>query len=121
MNNTFAAAALAAALTLTAAAASGQPAPAAPDSAAPPAAAAPAQTTGPSVDWTYGQLMADPASKTVLTRDIPSIVGFENQDQIQGMTIRQFSQYPQSGIDAAKLDTIQADLTTAAAAPKAAP
>ena len=68
------------------------------------------------VDLPYGQLMADPASRAVLARDIPNIVGYEAQDQIQTMTIRQIAHFPQAGIDDAKLATIQTDLTTPATA-----
>ena len=65
---------------------------------------------GPTVDWPYGKLMADPNSKAVLAHDIPGVVAYEHQDQIQGMTIRQIAHFHQSGIDSAKLDLIQADL-----------
>jgi len=106
MTNTFATGAIAIALGLaTAGAASAQ-------AAATPAAPAAAQ--GPSVDWAWGKLMADPASKAVLTRDLPMIVGYENQDQLASMTVRQIANFPQAGIDATKLAAIQADLTAAA-------
>ena len=108
MTNTFAAGAIAIALGLaTAGAASAQAA----------APSAPAAAQGPSVDWTWGKLMADPASKAVLTRDVPAIAGYENQDQLASMTVRQIANFPQAGIDATKLAAIQADLTAAAGAP----
>lgn len=68
----------------------------------------------PTVDWPYGKLMADPAAKAVLARDLPGIVGYEHQNRLRGMTIRQIAHYPQSGIDSAKLDAVQADLAAAA-------
>jgi hypothetical protein len=105
MTNTFATGAIAIALGLaTAAAATAQ-------TAAPPA---PAAVQGPSVDWSWGKLMADPTSKAVLARDLPMIVGYENQDQLASMTVRQIANFPQAGIDATKLAAVQADLTAAA-------
>jgi hypothetical protein len=99
---------------------SGQPPaaqPAAADSAAP---AAPA--TGPSADSTIQDLLANPATKAVLAKDLPALLTYDGLDQIKGMSIRQISQFPQANIDAAKLAQIDADLKAAggAAAPAAA-
>jgi hypothetical protein len=69
-----------------------------------------AATSGPSVDSTISDLLANPTSKAVLAKDLPALLTYDGLDQIKGMTIRQISQFPQANIDAAKLAQIQTDL-----------
>ncbi|HEV7383317.1 MAG TPA: hypothetical protein VGN89_00450 [Phenylobacterium sp.] len=98
-------AALAALATLAAAPAFAQtpaPAPAA------PAAAAAAAAAGPlSVEKTpIGTLWANPASKAVLMKELPTIEQY--MDQIKDMTLAQVAPMSQGAIDDAKLKVIQA-------------
>jgi ketopantoate hydroxymethyltransferase len=75
-------------------------------------APAPAVKSGPpSVDWPISDLLADAGSKAVLVKDLPALVSYDGLDQIKGMSIRQISQFPQANIDAAKLASVQADLS----------
>jgi hypothetical protein len=106
MRKSIGATALALALGLAAAgAASAQDAaPAAP-------AAAPAAATQPSVDWTIADLLANPAAKSVLEKDLPALEGDPRLDMVKAMSLRAVSQFPEAQIDQAKLDSIQADLT----------
>ena len=101
-------AALAAVATLAAAPAFAQPP--APASAAPVAPAAPAAASGPlSVDKTpIGTLWANPASKAVLLKELPTIEQY--MDQIKDMTLAQVAPMSQGAIDDAKLKAIQAQL-----------
>jgi hypothetical protein len=74
---------------------------------APPAAPAPAGP--PSVQTTtISDLMADPAAKAVLEKDLPGIDKY--MDQISGMTLAQVAPMSQGAIDDAKLKQVQADL-----------
>jgi hypothetical protein len=90
------------------------PAPAAPAEA--PAAGATTTTTttttaggAMSVDkTTIGAMMADPAAKAVLEKDVPGIDQY--LDQIKDMTLAQVAPMSQGAIDDAKLKVIQADL-----------
>jgi hypothetical protein len=116
--------ALGAVMGLSAAAVSvAQDQPAAASSAPAAAASATAAASGPSVDSTIADLLANPATKAVLAKDLPALLTYDGLDQIKGMSIRQISQYPQANIDATKLAQIQTDLqaTGAAAATSAAP
>jgi Spy/CpxP family protein refolding chaperone len=95
-------AALAALATLAAAPAFAQtPAPA-------PAAPAAAAAAGPlSVEKTpIGTLWANPASKAVLMKELPTIEQY--MDQIKDMTLAQVAPMSQGAIDDAKLKVIQA-------------
>jgi hypothetical protein len=83
------------------------------DAAAPAPAASPAK---PSVETTsIGDLLANPAAKAVLEKDMPALVSYQGLDQIKGMTLRDISKYPQANLDDAKLATIQTDLDAAGA------
>ena len=97
---------LAALATLAAAPAFAQ-APTAP-AAAP--AAEPAAPAGPlSVDKTpIGTIIANPAAKAVLEKEIPTIDQY--YDQIKEMTLAQVAPMSQGAIDDAKLKAIQAQL-----------
>jgi hypothetical protein len=90
--------------------------------AQPAAAAAPASAPisaapgAPSVEsTTIGDLLANPASKAVLEKDMPQLVSYPGLDQIKDMTLRGISVYPEAQLDDAKLKAIQADLNSAAA------
>jgi len=97
---------LAALATLVAAPAFAQ-APAAP--AAAPAADAPAPAGPLSVDKTpIGTIIANPAAKAVLEKEIPTIDQY--YDQIKEMTLAQVAPMSQGAIDDAKLKAIQAQL-----------
>jgi len=99
--NTKLVAGLAALATLAAVPAFSQPAPA-------PAAGGGAM----SVDkTTIGALMANPAAKAVLEKDVPGIEQY--LDQIKDMTLTQVAPMSQGAIDDAKLKQIQADLDKA--------
>ncbi|HEX4709521.1 hypothetical protein [Phenylobacterium sp.] len=105
MKTTTTIAALAALATLAAAPAFAQaPAP------APAASAASAAATGPlSVEKTpIGTLWANPASKAVLVKELPTIEQY--MDQIKDMTLAQVAPMSQGAIDDAKLKVIQAEL-----------
>lgn len=74
----------------------------------------PAVKSGPpSVDWPITDLVADPALKAVVDKDIPGLETNQYYEQIKGMSIRGISKFPQANIDDAKLATIQADLVAA--------
>jgi len=62
---------------------------------------------------TIGDLIADPAAKAVLAKDLPALLTYEGLDQIKGMTLRAISVYPQAQLDDAKLAAIQKDLDAA--------
>ena len=71
----------------------------------------PAVKSGPpSVDWPIVDLVADPALKAVVDKDLPGIETNQYYEQIKGMSIRTISKFPQAEIDDAKLAAIQADL-----------
>jgi hypothetical protein len=81
----------------------------------------PAVKSGPpSVDWPIVDLVADPALKAVVDKDIPGLETNQYYEQIKGMSIRGISKFPQANIDDAKLVTIQADLVAATPASAAA-
>ena len=60
---------------------------------------------------TIGALMAKPAAKAVLEKDVPGIDQY--LDQIKDMTLTQVAPMSQGAIDDAKLKQIQADLDKA--------
>jgi hypothetical protein len=73
-------------------------------------AAQPANTGKPSVDWTVQALLANPAAKAVLDKDLP---GYEDNPSlvlVLTMTLRTVAQLPEAQIDQAKLDQIAAHL-----------
>lgn len=87
--------------------------PSASGAASAPIAAAPG---APSVESTpIGDLMANPAAKGVLEKDMPQLVSYPGLDQIKDMTLRGISVYPEAQLDDAKLKAIQADFDSAAA------
>jgi hypothetical protein len=75
-----------------------------------PAAPAPAAAGAAlSVDkTTIGALMANPAAKAVLLKELPPLEQY--LDQIKDMTLAQVAPMSQGAIDDAKLKTIQAEL-----------
>jgi hypothetical protein len=84
--------------------------------AAPASTPIPAAPGAPSVEsTTIGDLLANPAAKAVLQKDMPELVSYPGLDQIKDMTLRGISVYPEAQLDDAKLKAIQADLNTAAA------
>lgn len=85
-----------------------------PPAAAPAAPAAdtpiPAASAKASVEQTtIGDLVADPATKGVLQKDMPELLSYDGLDQIKGMTMRDISKFPQANLDQARLAKIQKD------------
>jgi hypothetical protein len=79
--------------------------------AAPAAAAA---SSGASVETTsIANLLADPASKGVIQKDMPELIAYPGLDGIKEMTLRDISKYPEAKLDDARLVTIQKDLDAA--------
>ncbi|HEY2358184.1 MAG TPA: hypothetical protein VGH86_12100 [Phenylobacterium sp.] len=77
--------------------------------AAAPAPAAAAAAGPLSVDKTpIGTLWANPASKAVLLKELPTLEQY--MDQIKDMTLAQVAPMSQGAIDDAKLKAIQAEL-----------
>jgi hypothetical protein len=62
---------------------------------------------------TIGDLVANDASKAVLTKDYPQLLAYPGLDQIKGMTLRAIEAYPEAQLDDAKLMMIQKDLDAA--------
>jgi hypothetical protein len=65
---------------------------------------------------TIGDMLADPRGRAVLNNDMPHLVAYSGLDQIQGMTLRAISAYPESELDDEKLASIQKDLDGAVGA-----
>ncbi|HEY2048308.1 MAG TPA: hypothetical protein VGH03_03140 [Caulobacteraceae bacterium] len=83
---------------------------------APASAPIPAAPGAPSVEsTTIGDLLANPAAKAVLQKDMPQLVSYPGLDQIKDMTLRAISVYPEAQLDDAKLKAIQTDFDSAAA------
>jgi hypothetical protein len=81
----------------------------------------PAVKSGPpSVDWPIQDLVADPALKAVVDKDLPGIETNQYWDMIKAMSIRGISKFEQAHIDEAKLTAIQADLAAVQPAPAGA-
>ncbi|MGA0600637.1 hypothetical protein ACO2Q3_08020 [Caulobacter sp. KR2-114] len=74
----------------------------------PPSVSAPA-----TVDSKIGDLLADPATKAVLDKDIPGLETSPYLDMVKGMSVRDIAKYPQAKIDDAKLQVIDTDLKAA--------
>jgi len=75
----------------------------------------PAAPGAPSVESTsIGDLMANPAAKAVLQKDLPQLVSYPGLDQIKDMTLRAISVYPEAQLDDAKLKAIQVDFNATA-------
>jgi hypothetical protein len=85
------------------------PAPAAPAAATP---AAPAAAAGAlSVDKTpIEAIVANPAGKAVLDKDLPGLSTHEAYEQFKTMTLTQLAPMSQGAIDDTKLKAVQADL-----------
>jgi para-nitrobenzyl esterase len=82
--------------------------------AAPATSAAAPSASTPSVETTsIADLLADPATKAVLQKDMPALISYDGLDQIKGMTLRDISKYPQAQLDDAKLAAIQKDFNAA--------
>ena len=76
----------------------------------------PAVKSGPpSIDWPIQDLLADPVTLAVITKDLPDLQTSQYLEMIKPLSIRTIAKYPQANIDQAKLDAISADLTAAAA------
>ena len=100
--------AAAAALSVLAAAPALAQAPAAP---APAPAAAPAAAGALSVENTpIETIVANPAGKAVLDKDLPGLTSHEAYDQFKGMTLTQVAPMSQGAITPEALKTVQADL-----------
>ena len=104
--NLFAAAA---ALSVLAAAPAFAQAPAAPAPAAAPAA--PAAAGALNVESTpIETIVANPAGKAVLDKDLPGLTTHEAYDQFKAMTLAQVAPMSQGAITPEALKTVQADL-----------
>jgi hypothetical protein len=80
-----------------------------------PATPIPAAPGAPSVEsTTIGDLIANPAAKAVLEKDLPQLVSYPGLDQIKDMTLRGISVYPEAQLDDAKLKAIQTDFDATA-------
>jgi len=75
-----------------------------------PAAAPEAKSAAPSIDWPIQDLLADPAAKVVIEKDLPGVQDDPRLDAVKTMSLRAVAQYPEAQIDPAKLAAIQADL-----------
>ena len=73
---------------------------------------------GFSIDSPIRDLLNNPATLAVLKKDIPGMVDDPQLDMVESMSLRQMSQFPQAGLDAAKLQSIQVDLKAATVATK---
>jgi hypothetical protein len=75
-----------------------------------PAPAAAAAAAKPSVEsTTIGDLLANPATKAVLAKDMPGLLTYDGLDQIKGMTLRAVEPYSEGKVDDAMLTTVQKD------------
>ena len=97
--------AAAAALTVLAAAPAFAQAPAAPAPAAPAAAGALSVETTP-----IETIVANPAGKAVLDKDLPGLTTHEAYEQFKAMTLAQVAPMSQGAITPEALKTVQADL-----------
>jgi len=105
--------AAAAALTVLAAAPAFAQAPAATPApaAAPAAALAPAASGALSVESTpIETIVANPAGKAVLDKDLPGLTTHEAYEQFKAMTLAQVAPMSQGAITPEALKTVQADL-----------
>ncbi|MET0377676.1 MAG: tannase/feruloyl esterase family alpha/beta hydrolase [Spongiibacteraceae bacterium] len=75
-----------------------------------PAAAATAAQPAFSTDNTFQELTGDPQAKAVLEKHIPNIVNDSRMSMAASMSLKQIGQFPQAGIDDAKLKAIDVDL-----------
>jgi hypothetical protein len=83
-----------------------------------PATTIPAAPGAPSVESTsIGDLLANPAAKSVLEKDMPALISYPGLDQIKDMTLRAISVYPEAQLDDAKLKAIQTDFDATAKKP----
>ena len=106
--NLFAAAA---ALSVLAAAPAFAQAPAAAPAPAPAPAAAPAAAGALSVETTpIETIVANPAGKAVLDKDLPGLTTHEAYDQFKAMTLSQVAPMSQGAITPEGLKAVQADL-----------
>ncbi|HEV7156888.1 MAG TPA: hypothetical protein VGN38_00845 [Caulobacteraceae bacterium] len=105
-------AALAGAAAALAVSAAGAQTPAPATNTEAPAADTPISAASPKASvetTTIGDLIADPATKGVLQKDMPELLSYDGLDQIKGMTMRDISKYPQANLDQARLVKIQKD------------
>jgi len=72
---------------------------------------------GIGIDSPIRDLVDNPATLAVLQKDMPGMVDDPQFDMVKSMSLRQLAEFPQAGLDDAKLRSIQADLgaTTLAA------
>jgi len=74
--------------------------------------------TGFGIDAPIRDLLNNPATLAVLQKDMPGMVDDPQLDMVRSMSLRQIAEYPQAGLDEAKLKSIEADLeATTVAAP----
>ncbi len=64
-------------------------------------------------DTSIGDMLANPAARAVLEKDMPALIAYPGLDLIVAMTLRQISVYPETQLDEAKLTAIQKDLDAA--------
>jgi hypothetical protein len=73
---------------------------------------------GVGIDSPIRDLLNNPATSAVLQKDMPGMVDDPRLDMVKSMTLRQIAQFPQAGLDDAKLRSIQADLLATTVAPR---
>lgn len=64
-----------------------------------------------SADYTIAQLLKSPQATQVLEKYIPGMTKSAQLEMAKGLTLRQIAEYPQSSIDAAKLQKINDELS----------
>ncbi len=100
-------------LATTAGAALAQSAPAASPAAAPPMSAMPGMASKPSVKTsTIGDLLANPATKAVVDKDLPGLTADPRLEQAMSMTLADIEPYSEGKITDAVLAKVQADFDT---------
>jgi hypothetical protein len=68
------------------------------------------EAAGVGIDAPIRDLLNNPATLAVLKKDMPGMIDNPQLDMVRSMSLRQVAEFPQAGLDAAKLNKIQADL-----------
>lgn len=71
------------------------------------------QAAGVGIDAPIRDLLNNPATLAVLKRDMPGMVDNPQLDMARSMSLRQVAEFPEAGLDEAKLKLLQADLAAA--------
>jgi hypothetical protein len=62
------------------------------------------------IDTPIRDLLNNPATLAVLQKDMPGMVDNPRLDMVRSMSLRQVAEFPEAGLDEARLKKIQADL-----------